>query len=503
MIQEYLGPRSALRVVGSAGGAALTFDDVLLVPGYSETLPAEVDLRLSLHPRLRLNIPIVSAAMDTVTEARLAIALAREGGLGVIHRNLSPEQQAGEVEKVKRSESGMIVDPITLPPDATLADAEHIMSRYHIAGVPITDAGGRLVGILTNRDIRFARDFTRPVREYMTAQNLVTAPLGTTLEEATEILHAHRIEKLPLVDADGTLKGLITYKDILKKRDYPSAAIDDRGRLLVAAAIGVGDDAIERLYRLLDVDVDAVAIDTAHAHTAKVLETVRRVKTIAPDLPVLAGNVVSGAGAEALIDAGADVVKVGVGAGSICTTRVVAGVGVPQVTAVADCAAVAERFGVPIIADGGIKYSGDVVKALAAGASAVMLGSLMAGLDEAPGDVILLEGRRFKEYRGMGSVAAMKGRASDRYQSGQGGMAKQVAEGVEGQVPYKGHLADFVFQLIGGLRSGMGYVGAANIAELHEKAVFVRITQAGLTESHPHSVMITKEAPNYQVTERP
>ncbi|MCC7354592.1 MAG: IMP dehydrogenase [Anaerolineae bacterium] len=481
-------------------GEALTFDDVLLVPDYSETLPAQVNISTRLHERLSLCVPILSAAMDTVTEAPMAIGLARQGGLGIIHRNLSVQAQAEEVDKVKRSESGMIVDPITLPPDAILAEAEAIMGRYHISGVPITD-NGRLVGILTNRDIRFATEFQRPVSDYMTKDDLVTAPIGTTLEEAKAILHLHRIEKLPLVDERGMLKGLITYKDILKKRDYPDAATDTRGRLLVAAAVGVGTDLDDRLESLLDVGVDAVAIDTAHGHSANVLRAIRRVKSIAPQLPVLAGNVVTAQGTEALIEAGADVIKVGVGAGSICTTRVVSGTGVPQVTAIMQCAAVARPRGVPIIADGGVKYSGDIVKALAAGADAVMLGNLLAGLDESPGEIVLYEGRRFKEYRGMGSLGAMRGRARDRYASGQDAEsvvsdAKLVPEGIEGQVPYKGKLSDFVLQLTGGLRSGMGYVGAANLAELRAKARFVKITNAGLIESHPHSVFITKEAPN-------
>ncbi|GAB4516630.1 MAG: IMP dehydrogenase [Anaerolineae bacterium] len=485
------------------GAEALTFDDVLLVPGYAEVLPSEVDLRTVLHEKLKLNIPVVSAAMDTVTEARLAVALARQGGLGVIHRNLSPEEQAAEVDKVKRSESGMIVDPITLGPDATLAEAEAIMSRYHISGVPITD-NGRLVGILTNRDIRFATRLDAPVREYMTSEGLITAPVGTSMEEAKAILHKYRIEKLPLVDEEFNLKGLITYKDILKKQDFPNAATDDRGRLLCAAAVGVGKDLDERLELLLDAGVDAVAVDTAHGHSLSVLRAVRRIKMIAPDLPVLAGNVVTREGTEALIEAGADVIKVGVGAGSICTTRVVAGAGVPQMTAIAECSQAAHAKGVPVIADGGIKYSGDIVKALAAGADAVMLGSLLAGLEEAPGEIVIYEGRRFKEYRGMGSLGAMKGRASDRYASAQGDQAggKLVPEGIEGQVPYKGLLADYVFQLMGGLRAGMGYVGAANLKELREKARFVRITNAGLIESHPHSVFITKEAPNYQAIPR-
>jgi IMP dehydrogenase len=372
------------------------------------------------------------------------------------------------------------------------------MSRYHIAGVPITEEG-RLVGILTNRDIRFATDHNAPVRSYMTAEDLITAPVGTSLEEAKHILHAHRIEKLPIVDEKFNLKGLITYKDILKKQDFPSAATDARGRLLVAAAIGVGAEVDERIELLLDAGADAFAVDTAHGHSSNVLKAVRRVKMIAPDIPLLAGNVVTAEGTEALIEAGADVVKVGVGAGSICTTRVVAGVGVPQVTAIAECAEVARRRGVPLVADGGIKYSGDIVKALAAGADAVMLGSLLAGLEESPGEIVIYEGRRFKEYRGMGSVGAMRGRASDRYASGQGSIgSKAVPEGIEGQVPYKGHLADYVFQLMGGLRAGMGYVGAADLPELRSKARFVRITNAGLIESHPHGVFITKEAPNYQ-----
>ena len=483
---------------------ALTFDDVLLVPAYADVLPSEVDISTQLHPRLRLNIPLLSAAMDTVTESRLAIALARQGGLGVIHRNLSIEEQAREVDKVKRSQSGMILDPITLPPNATLAQAEEIMANYHISGVPIVDDSGRLVGILTNRDIRFAHHGEQPVKNFMTKENLVTAPLGTTLAEAQEILHRYRIEKLPLVDEHGILKGLITYKDILKRQDYPHAAQDDQGRLLAAAAIGVGDAAMARTEALVAVEVDAVAIDTAHGHTKGVIETIRRIRQTWPELPILAGNVVTAAGVRALAEAGADAIKIGVGAGSICTTRVVAGAGMPQVSAIMDSAAAARELGVPLIADGGIKYSGDIVKALAAGAHAVMLGSLFAGLDEAPGEIIIYEGRRFKEYRGMGSLGAMKGRASDRYQTSQGNnqpgniAGKLTPEGIEGQTPYKGYLADYVFQLVGGLRSGMGYVGAHNLDELRTKTQFVRITNAGLVESHPHDVIITKEAPNYQ-----
>jgi IMP dehydrogenase len=478
---------------------ALTFDDLLLVPGYADVLPSQVDLRTTLHEKLQLNIPVLSAAMDTVTEASLAIALARQGGVGIVHRNLSPDAQAAEVDKVKRSMSGMIVDPITLGPDATLSDAEAIMSRYHISGIPITE-DGRLVGILTNRDIRFATETNAPVRAYMTTENLITAPVGTSLEEAKTVLHRHRIEKLPVVDAQGLLRGLITYKDILKKQDFPAAATDSRGRLLVGAAIGVGGDLDERLEHLMDAGVDAFAVDTAHGHSQNVLKAIRRAKMIAPHVPVLAGNVVTAEAVEALADAGADAVKVGVGAGSICTTRIVAGVGVPQITAVAECAAAARPRGIPLIADGGIKYSGDIVKALAAGADAVMLGSLLAGLSEAPGELVIFEGRRFKEYRGMGSMGAMKGRANDRYASAQAGGDKVVPEGIEGQVPYKGLLAEYMFQLMGGLRSGMGYVGAANLAELRAKARFIRITNAGLVESHPHDVIVTKEAPNYQAS---
>ena len=487
---------------------ALTFDDVLLVPGFAEKVPSEVDIGARLHERLQLFIPVLSAAMDTVTESELAIALARQGGLGVIHRNLSVEDQAEEIDKVKRSESGMIVDPITLAPDATLADAEQVMSRYHISGVPITDEHGKLMGILTNRDVRFATDFNRPIRDFMTREDLITARLGTTLAEAQEILHRYRIEKLPLVDDEGYLKGLITYKDILKRQDYPNAAKDGRGRLLVAGAIGVGDNGLRRADALVAAGADALAIDTAHGHSRGVLDTVRWVRKRYPDLPILAGNVVTAAGVRDLVEAGASAVKVGVGAGSICTTRVVSGAGMPQLTAIAECAEVAHRLGVPLIADGGIRYSGDITKAIAAGATAVMLGSLLAGLHESPGEVVIREGRSFKEYRGMGSLGAMKGRAGDRYQSAQQPVresaspdisGKTVPEGIEGQVPYKGMLKDFVFQLMGGLRSGMGYVGAGSIAELWTKAQFVRISGAGYNESHPHSITITKEAPNYQI----
>ncbi len=500
------GAHSVEEMLARLETEALTFDDVLLIPGYTETLPNEVNLSSVLHPRLRLNIPVLSAAMDTVTESELAIALARQGGLGVIHRNLTVEEQAAEVDKVKRSESGMIVDPITLPPTATLRDAEQLMAKYKISGVPITDAAGRLVGILTNRDVRFATDASRPISDYMVSENLVTAPLGTTLAEAQEILHRYRIEKLPLVDEAGHLRGLITYKDILKKQDYPHSAKDDRGRLLVAAAVGVGDSGVHRAEAVIEAGADAVAIDTAHGHSKGVIETIRTLRRRFGAIPILAGNVVTREGVRDLADAGASVVKIGVGAGSICTTRVVAGAGMPQLTAVLICAAAARDYGVTIVADGGIRYSGDITKALAAGASAVMLGSLLAGLQESPGEIVIREGRSFKEYRGMGSLSAMKGRASDRYQSAQGESAspdisgKSVPEGIEGQVPYKGLLKDFVFQLMGGLRSGMGYVGAADLPDLWAKARFQRISRASFQESHPHSIIITKEAPNYQLS---
>ncbi len=490
------------------GDLALTFDDVLLAPGYSDVLPATTDLRTRLIGDIHLSIPVISAAMDTVTEAPLAIALARLGGIGVIHRNLTPEEQAEEVDKVKRSESGMIVDPLTLRPDDTLAAAEALMSRYHISGIPITDNDGRLVGILTNRDTRFVEPGPQPIADFMTSDSLITAPVGTSLEEAKAILHRHRIEKLPLVDREGRLKGLITVKDILKKIDYPAGAVDERGRLLCAAALGVGDKALERLDCLVEAGVDVAAIDTAHGHTRAVLDTIRAARRRHPRLPIMAGNVVDGAGARALIEAGAGAIKVGIGAGSICTTRIVAGAGVPQISAIAATAAAGRELGVPIIADGGIKYSGDIVKALAAGADAVMLGSLLAGLEESPGEIILYEGRRYKVYRGMGSMGAMQGYGADRYGSGiAGGNAgpaggqvrdKLVPEGVEGQVPFRGQLRDVVYQMMGGVRSGMGYVGAADLAELRAKARFVRISNAGLLESHPHGVLVTKEAPNYQ-----
>jgi len=490
---------------------ALTFDDVLVVPAYSEVLPIETDVTSCLTSDIRLNIPLLSAAMDTVSEARLAIALAREGGIGIIHRNMSPEQQATEVDKVKRSQSGMITDPITLLPEATLQQAEDIMSTYKISGVPIVDRENRLVGILTNRDIRFIEpsDFGQPVSKFMTPQPLVTAPVGISREDAKAILQKHRIEKLLLVDDAGCLKGLLTVKDIQKEREYPSAAHDDRDRLLVGAAIGVGADLETRAGLLCDAGIDVVVIDTAHGHTKGVLNAIHRVHKNWPNLPVIAGNVVTADGTKALIEAGAAAVKVGVGAGSICTTRVVAGSGMPQLSAIYNCAQAAHPFNVPVIADGGIKFSGDIVKAIVAGADSVMLGSLMAGLEESPGEVVLLEGRRFKEYRGMGSMGALQGYGRDRYGTGQtvsdgnegGESGKLVPEGIEGRVPFKGSLHDFVYQLVGGLRSGMGYAGARSLEDLRTKAALVRITNAGLIESHPHDVIITKEAPNYQLTQ--
>ncbi len=477
---------------------AYTFDDVLLQPGYSAVMPHEVQLRTRLVRDIWLNIPVVSAAMDTVTEARLAIALAREGGIGVIHRNMSIVEQAANVDRVKRSESGMISNPITLHPTHTLADAENLMATYHISGIPITspDGSGKLVGILTNRDVRFTTDLAQPIADFMTHENLVTAPIGIDLDDAKQILQKHRIEKLPLVNADGRLKGLITVKDISKKRDFPLATVDGQGRLRVAAGLGVGPDHRERLAALVSAGVDMVSIDTAHGHSKKVLDAVAWIRSNYPDLPVAAGNVATAEGTRALIDAGAEAIKIGVGAGSICTTRIVSGVGVPQLSAVAECARAAAEAGVPVVADGGIKYSGDAMKALAAGASAVMLGSMLAGVEESPGEIVVYEGRSYKDYRGMGSLGAMSRFSKDRYgQKSDSG--KTVPEGIEGRVPYKGKLADFIYQFVGGIRSGMGYVGAESLPDLHQKARFVRISQAGLIESHPHSVILTKEAPNY------
>ncbi len=479
---------------------AYTFDDVLLLPGYSEILPDEVALRTRLVRDVWLNIPVVSAAMDTVTEGRMAIALAREGGIGVIHRNMSIEAQAAAVDQVKRSEAGMITNPITLRAHDTLADAEALMARYHISGIPITadDGSGRLVGILTNRDVRFTDDLEQPIDDFMTKERLITAPLGTTIEKAKAILQKHRIEKLPLVDDEGILQGLITVKDISKKREFPHAATDEQGRLRVAAAVGVGPDYQERLAALVEAGVDVAAIDTAHGHSRKVIEAVQWARAEFPQTPLIAGNVATAEGAEALIRAGAEAIKVGVGAGSICTTRIIAGIGVPQLSAIADCAAVTHRAGVPVIADGGIRYSGDAVKSLAIGGAAVMLGSVLAGVAESPGEVLLYEGRRYKDYRGMGSQGAMSQFSRDRYGSGQtSDTGKTVPEGIEGRVPYKGKLGDLIYQFVGGIRSGMGYVGAASLGSLREKAKFVRISSAGLIESHPHDVTLTKEAPNY------
>ncbi len=478
----------------------LTFDDVLLIPAHSEVLPAQVDVSTQFTRKLRLNIPIISAAMDTVTEHRLAIGLAREGGIGIIHKNMDIAEQAEMIRKVKRSESGMITDPITLEPDKSVGDALDVMAEYRISGIPIATAEGDLVGILTNRDLRFETDRTRPIRELMTTDELVTVAEGTTLEEAKEMLHRHRIEKLLVVDSKGKLSGLITVKDIMKQIEYPHAAKDAQGRLLVGAGIGASGDYLERAQELVRVGVDVLVIDTAHGHSQSVLDSVVQLRERFSQVQVIAGNVSTGAATVALAERGVDAVKVGQGPGSICTTRVVSGAGMPQITAILACARAAEQFQLPIIADGGIKYSGDIVKALAAGAHTVMIGSLFAGTEESPGETILYEGRTYKSYRGMGSIGAMQRGSSDRYfQNGGGGRRqKLVAEGIEGMVPYKGPLSDTVFQMIGGLRAGMGYVGAANIEALRREAQFVRITASGLLESHPHTITITKEAPNYE-----
>jgi IMP dehydrogenase len=477
----------------------LTFDDVLLVPAESSVLPADVSTRTRLTREIELEIPIVSAAMDTVTEARAAVALAREGGIGVLHRNLSIEEQVAEVDRVKRSEAGMIDDPVTLTPGAKVAEALALMERYRISGVPIVDDGARLVGILTNRDLRFEDDVSQPVSNLMTSADLITAPVGTTLAEAEAILHRHKVEKLPIVSDDGVLSGLITVKDIKKRIEYPLATKDDQGRLRVAAAVGVGPDANERAAALVSAQVDVLVVDTAHGHADAVIEMVRRLKR-EHDLEIVAGNISTAAAAEALVEAGADAIKVGQGPGSICTTRVVAGVGVPQVTAVYDCARVAADHEVPVIADGGMSSSGDVAKAIAAGADSVMLGSMLAGTDEAPGDVVVSHGERFKEYRGMGSLGAMKARgfSKDRYFQGDvEDSEKLVPEGIEGRVPYKGPIRNVLQQLVGGVRQAMGYCGASTIEEMKTGTRFVRITAAGLRESHPHHVTVTKEAPNY------
>jgi IMP dehydrogenase len=478
----------------------LTFDDVLLIPGKSSVLPTQVDTRSKLTRHIDLNIPIVSAAMDTVTESRLAIALAQQGGIGIMHRSMSIAQQALEIDKVKRSESGMIVDPVTIGPKNMIADALDIMKKYKISGVPVTQEG-RLVGILTNRDLRFESRLDLPVEEVMTKENLITVPIGTTLEEAEKMLHRHRIEKLLIVDEAYNLRGLITVKDIQKKLNYPLACKDEHGRLRVGAALGATGDYLERAAELVKAKADVLVVDTAHGHSTRVLDAVRHLKDKFPDVDLVAGNVATFAGACDLLQLGVDGIKVGIGPGSICTTRVVTGAGVPQITAIAECARAARRAGVPIIADGGIKYSGDLPKAIAAGASSVMLGSLFAGTEESPGETILYQGRSFKSYRGMGSIAAMTAGSGDRYSQerevARGEISKLVPEGIEGRVPYKGVLAELVAQLVGGLRSGMGYCGCATMEELQQKSRFIRITSAGLRESHVHDVIITKEAPNY------
>ena len=482
------------------GAQGFTFDDVLLLPAASAVLPSDVSTRTRLTASVELSIPILSAAMDTVTEARLAIALAREGGIGIIHRNLSIEAQAAEVDKVKRSESGMITDPITLSPGDPLRAALASMANYHISGIPITEHG-KLVGILTNRDLRFETNLDRPIGEVMTREHLITAPIGTTLQEAESILHRYKIEKLPVVDEHGMLKGLITVKDIQKKTQHPNAAKDERGRLRVGAAVGVGPDCEERCAALIAEDVDVLVVDTSHGHSKMVLEAIARVKRrFGKQAQIIGGNVATASGTEALIEAGVDAVKVGIGAGAICTTRVVAGVGVPQITAIYDCARAAARYNIPVIGDGGIQYSGDIAKAIAAGADTVMLGGLLAGVDESPGELIISQGERYKDYRGMGSIGAMKRRSysKDRYfQEGVAEESKLIAEGIEGRVPYKGPLSNMVYQLVGGVRQAMGYCGVATIAEMQTQARFIRMTGAGLRESHPHDIFITKEAPNY------
>ena len=476
----------------------LTFDDVLLLPGKSSVLPAQADTSTSLSRAIKLNIPIVAAAMDTVTDSRLAIAIARQGGIGFIHRNMTIERQAEEVDKVKRSESGMIVDPVTIAPELTVRQALEIMNKYKVSGLPVT-RGQRLVGILTNRDLRFERNLDQPVSQVMTKDNLVTVPVGTTLEEAEKILQRHRIEKLLVVDKDFNLKGLITVKDIQKKLEFPNATKDEQGRLRVGAAIGATGDFLERAEAMAHENVDVVAIDTAHGHTTRVMDAIREIKRRLPDVQLLAGNVATAEGARDLIALGVDGVKVGIGPGSICTTRIVTGIGVPQITAILECSRASQGTGVPLIADGGIKFSGDITKAIAAGAAAVMIGGLFAGTEESPGETILYQGRTFKSYRGMGSIGAMEAGSADRYSQEGAARGKSVPEGIEGQVPYKGPLSALVEQLVGGLRSGMGYCGAATLEELQKTGKFVRISQAGLRESHVHDVTITREAPNYRM----
>jgi IMP dehydrogenase len=479
-------------------GEALTFDDVLLVPGYSEVLPREVSIATKFSRNLTINAPIVSAAMDTVTEKKLAIAIARQGGIGIIHKNMTIEAQADQVRSVKRSESGMIIDPVTLSPEATVAEALALMKRFSIGGIPIINKNKKLVGILTNRDLRFERDGSQKVKSLMTTRALVTAPVGTTLDEAKAILQKNKIEKLPVTDINGILVGLITYKDIMKVVDYPNSCRDKFGRLVVGAAVGVTQDTMERVAALVNVGVDALCVDTAHGHSRGVLETIKKIKLQYPDLQIVGGNVATGAGAKALVDAGADAVKVGVGPGSICTTRIVAGVGVPQLYAINEAARAIAGSGATIIGDGGIRYTGDIVKALAAGADCIMAGSLFAGVDESPGETIIMEGRKFKVYRGMGSIGAMELGSKDRYfQDIEDDVKKLVPEGIEGRIPYRGNLAEVMVQYLGGLRAGMGYCGAAQITDLQQNAQFIKMTAAGVHESHPHNITITKESPNY------
>lgn len=486
-----------ISAIDKFGKEGLTFDDVLLVPGKSDVLPNATILETRLTKKIKLNIPLLSAAMDTVTESRLAIAIAREGGIGIIHKNMPIERQVDEVQKVKRSENGVILDPFYLFPENNVAEADALMSKYRISGVPIVDKNKKLVGIITNRDMRFLTDYSIPIKEVMTKENLVTAPVGTTLEQAKAILMKHKIEKLPLVDENFTLKGLITIKDIEKTTRYPNSAKDADGRLLCGAAIGVTADVVQRAGALLEVGADVLVLDSAHGHSQNIINCLKKIKSAFPDCQIIAGNIATGEAAEDLILAGADAVKVGIGPGSICTTRVIAGIGVPQITAIFDAAKVARKYGVPVIADGGIKYSGDITKAIAAGADSVMLGSLFAGCEESPGETEIFQGRSFKVYRGMGSIAAMEKGSKDRYF--QDDSKKLVPEGVEGRVPYKGPLADTVYQLLGGLRAGMGYCGCRTITELQQNTKFVRITASGIRESHPHDIYITKEAPNYSV----
>ncbi|MFA5803880.1 MAG: IMP dehydrogenase [Melioribacteraceae bacterium] len=481
----------------------LTFDDILLVPARSNVLPRQTDISSYLTREIKLNIPFLSAAMDSVTESQMAIAMAAQGGIGIIHKNMSIEKQADEVDKVKRSESGMIVNPITLTPDRTIKEAEHIMSKYHISGIPVVDEKGKLVGILTNRDLRFERESNKLVSQLMTKENLITAPLGTTLHEAEKILHKYRIEKLPVVDKKGIIKGLITYKDIMKKKTFPNACKDNLGRLRVGAGVGVTSDTLKRVEALVSSHVDVIVLDTAHGHSEGVLRTVKEIRKKYKNLQLIAGNIVTKDAALELVSCGVNAVKVGIGAGSICTTRVIAGVGVPQISAVIEVAQALKGKNIPVISDGGIKQTGDVAKAIAAGADTVMMGGMLAGVEETPGEKVLFEGRSFKVYRGMGSLSAMKQGSSDRYfQDVEADIKKLVPEGIEGRVPYKGSLADTIYQFIGGLRAAMGYCGAKTINDLKSKSKFVKISNAGLRESHPHDVLVTEEAPNYQMTKK-